>query len=70
MTTSVRESEYLSIAAVAMVLGCSAPTVRRAIAAGELRAVRLGQGPRRSIRVPRRALDEWLHGVGGREGAA
>jgi excisionase family DNA binding protein len=55
------ESEFLSIAEVAMELGVSAPTVRRKIAAGQLPAVQLG-GPHSSIRVSRRELEAWLYG--------
>jgi excisionase family DNA binding protein len=58
-----RESsrEYLSVAEVAMRLGVSAPTIRRRVADGSLRAVKLGDSRNCAVRIPRSALDEWLH---------
>jgi excisionase family DNA binding protein len=56
------------VAEVAMLVGVSAPTIRRHIATGELRAVKLGPGRGRPIRVARSALDEWLVERGGDAG--
>jgi excisionase family DNA binding protein len=42
LTTPAHERHYLTVAQVAAELGCSEPTVRRRIRAGELPAVRLG----------------------------
>jgi excisionase family DNA binding protein len=61
MSTVAHECEYLTVAEVAMKLHCSAPSIRRRIAAGELPAVQLG-GPGSSIRVRRDELEAWLYG--------
>jgi excisionase family DNA binding protein len=63
MHTFSPERELLTVAEVAMRLGVSSATVRRRIADGSLRAVRLGPNPTASpVRVPRSALEEWLGG--------
>ena len=49
----------MTVAEVAGELGCSEPTVRRRIRAGEIPAVRLG-GPGSAVRVPRAGLQAWL----------
>jgi excisionase family DNA binding protein len=59
MTTAAHESEYLSVAEVAMKLGVSSPTVRRKIESGELPATQLG-GPGSSILIPAEGLRAWL----------
>jgi len=59
MTTAAHESEYLSVAEVALKLGVSPPTVRRKIAAGEIPACQLGRSGA-SIRVPVDGLEAWL----------
>ncbi len=53
----------LTIEEVAEELSISAATVRRIIASGRLRAVRLGDGPRAHRRVSRAALEEFLNRV-------
>jgi excisionase family DNA binding protein len=40
------------------ILGCHPQSLRRAISAGNIKAVRLG----RLIKVPRHSVIEWLHG--------
>ncbi len=47
-----------------MRLGVSAPTIRRRIASGELRAVKLGRAPNSVVRVSRESLAEWLGRAG------
>jgi excisionase family DNA binding protein len=44
LTSRESRREYLSVAEVAVLLGCSAPTIRRRVATGELRAVKFGAG--------------------------
>jgi excisionase family DNA binding protein len=44
-----------------MQLGVSEPTIRRRVAHGSLRAVKFGDSRNRAVRIPRSALDEWLH---------
>jgi excisionase family DNA binding protein len=44
-----------------MRLGVSEPTIRRRVADGSLRAVKLGDSRNCAVRIPRSALDEWLH---------
>ena len=56
MSTSI--SELLHVKEAAAELGLHEVTVRRHIATGELRAIRLG--PNGRVRVPREALDEFL----------
>ena len=51
-------SEYLHVKEAAALLGQHEVTVRRHIASGELRAVRLGLHGR--VRVPREALAEFV----------
>jgi excisionase family DNA binding protein len=46
---------------VAQELSVSVATVRRMIRRGDLRVVRLGDGPRARVRIPRVALDEFLN---------
>jgi excisionase family DNA binding protein len=60
MSTTDRASLYLTVSAAALELRCSAPTIRRRIASGELPAVKLGSAPNAGIRIPRAALDGWL----------
>jgi excisionase family DNA binding protein len=66
MATNTHEHRYLSVAEVALRLGVSAPTVRRKIDSGQLKAVRLGE-PGSSVRVSSRELEAWLasHATGG-----
>jgi excisionase family DNA binding protein len=59
--TTPDHREYLTVAEVAEELRCSEPTVRRRIRAGELAAVRLGEG--RAIRVSRAAVVDLLEPV-------
>ena len=49
-----------------MRLGVSAATIRRRVADGSLRAVKLGESRNCAVRIPRSALDEWL--ARGRDG--
>jgi excisionase family DNA binding protein len=51
-TADSEESAYLTVAQVAQLLDVCEKTVRAAIRAGQLAAVRVG----RTIRIPRRAL--------------
>jgi excisionase family DNA binding protein len=51
-------SEYLHVKEAAALLGQHEVTVRRHIASGELRAVRLG--PHGRARIPREALSEFV----------
>jgi excisionase family DNA binding protein len=51
-------SEYLNVKEAAALLGQHEVTVRRHIAAGELRGVRLG--PNGRVRIPRAALDAFV----------
>jgi excisionase family DNA binding protein len=60
-TPDAPSAELLTVSEVAMMCHCSAPTIRRRIADGSLRAVKLGKSRICGIRVPRSALDEWLH---------
>jgi excisionase family DNA binding protein len=60
MSAPDRPSLYLTIAEAALELRCSAPTIRRRIASGELPAVKLGSAANAGIRIPRAALDRWL----------
>jgi excisionase family DNA binding protein len=59
-TPDAPSAKLLTVAEVAMMCHCSAPTIRRRIADGSLRAVRLGKSRNCAIRIPRSALDEWL----------
>jgi excisionase family DNA binding protein len=61
LTSRESSREYLSVAEVAMQLGVSEPTIRRRVADGSLRAVKLGDSRNCAVRIPRSALDEWLH---------
>jgi excisionase family DNA binding protein len=63
MSTAAYESEYLSVAVAAELLGVSPITIRRRIEAGELPATQLG-GPGSTIRIPRDALRAWLWSEG------
>jgi len=63
MSTSVHDSEYLSVADAARMLDVAPITIRRKIEAGELPAAQLG-GPGSSIRIPRAALETWLWSEG------
>jgi excisionase family DNA binding protein len=60
MSTVTHEREYLSVSEAALMLGVSAPTIRRKVAAGEIPAVQLGR-PESSIRIARRELERWLY---------
>ena len=51
-------SEYLHVKEAAALLAQHEVSVRRHIAAGRLRAVRLGEHGR--VRIPREALDEFV----------
>jgi excisionase family DNA binding protein len=53
--------ELLTVAEAATLCNCSAPTIRRRIAEGEIPAVQLG-GPGKSVRIPRTELEAWLFG--------
>ena len=61
MTAPDHEREYLTVAEVAELVRCSEPTVRRRIRAGDLAAVRIGDG--RAIRVSRAAVADLLEPV-------
>jgi len=58
MQTDQTEKRALTAFEAADQLGVHVLTVRRAIARGELRAVRVG----RAVRIPVKALDEFLEG--------
>jgi excisionase family DNA binding protein len=49
----------LTVQEAALLLRCSAPTIYRRIASGELPATRLGSGPA-ALRISERELDTWL----------
>ncbi len=55
--TTGTSRRLVSIIEAAEILGVSAKTVRRAIAAGDLEAVRLG---RRTIRIKTESLDRFI----------
>ena len=67
MTAPEAPGDFLTIAEVAELVRCSEPTVRRRIKAGDLAAVRIGDG--RAIRVSRAAVADLLEPVV-HEGAA
>jgi excisionase family DNA binding protein len=59
MTSALHErEELLTVAEVAMELGCSAPTVRRWIHEGHLTAHKIGPGRAGLVRIPRSAVDQ------------
>jgi excisionase family DNA binding protein len=59
MTNALDQREQLlTIAEVAMELGCSAPTVRRWIHEGHLAAHKIGPGRTGLVRIPCSAVDE------------
>ena len=60
-TPDAPSAKLLTVAEVAIMCHSSTPTIRRRIADGSLRAVKLGKSRNCAIRIPRRALDEWLH---------
>jgi excisionase family DNA binding protein len=62
-TVAEPAEKMLTVAEVAMRCHCSAHTIRRRIAAGELPAIRLG-GPGTALRVPAAALNTWLYSGG------
>jgi excisionase family DNA binding protein len=63
MTNALYEPEQLlSVAEIAMLLGCSAPTVRRWIHEGHLTARKIAPGRAGLVRIPRSAVDELLGG--------
>ena len=65
MTNALHEREQLlTVAEVAMELGCSAPTVRRWIHEGHLAAHKIGPGRAGLVRIPRSAVDDLV----GRDG--
>lgn len=51
---------YLSKRDAAAYAGVSLPTIKRAIAAGQLRVVTIGSRP--LVRTTRRWVDEWVRG--------
>jgi excisionase family DNA binding protein len=59
-TNAERSREYLTVPEVAMMLGVSAPTIRRRVAEGELRHVKLGAGRNSAVRISRTDLAAWL----------
>lgn len=59
MLAGAHKRELLTVQEVAAALAVHPATVRRRIAAGELRALRLG-GKGSSIRIYERDLDAWL----------
>jgi excisionase family DNA binding protein len=61
MTAPETPGDLLTVAEVAKLVRCSEPTVRRRIRAGELAAVRIGDG--RAIRVSRAAVADLLEPV-------
>ena len=63
MTSALHECEQLlTVAEVAMLVGCSPPTVRRWIHEGHLAALKLGPGRAGLVRIPRSAVDELFRG--------
>jgi excisionase family DNA binding protein len=72
MVTHDRASISPTVGEAALELRCSAPTIRRRIASGELPAVKLGSAPNAGIRIPRAAMERWLadaaHGASEVEG--
>jgi len=63
MTNALHKREQLlTVAEVAMLVGCSAPTVRRWIHEGHLAARKIGPGRAGLVRIERSALDELLGG--------
>jgi excisionase family DNA binding protein len=58
VTAPEAPGDLLTVAEVTELVRCSEPTVRRRIRAGELAAVRLGEG--RAIRVSRAAVADLL----------
>ena len=61
MTVPAAPGDLLTVAEVAELVRCSEPTVRRRIPAGELAAVRIGDG--RAIRGSRAAVADLLEPV-------
>jgi excisionase family DNA binding protein len=61
LTNDEGSRKYLSVAEVALELGVSAPTIRRRVADGSLRAVKLGDSRNCAVRISCSALEEWLH---------
>ena len=55
---SIESAEYLTVAETANRLRCGRRAVYDLIAAGHLRAVRIGTGPRARLRIPAAALQE------------
>ena len=53
------DARLLTVHEAALRLRCSTPTVYRRIAAGELPATRLGNGPA-ALRISERELEVWL----------
>jgi excisionase family DNA binding protein len=63
MTNVLHEPEQLlTVAEVAMLVGCSAPTVRRWIYEGHLPAHKIGPGRPGLVRVERSAVDALIGG--------
>jgi excisionase family DNA binding protein len=60
-TPDASSAELLTVSEVAMMCHCSPLTIRRRIADGSLRAVRLGKSRDCAIRIPRSVRGEWLH---------
>jgi excisionase family DNA binding protein len=59
MTAPEHSDQLLTVAEAAAQLRCSEPTVRRRIREGQIPAAQLG-GRGSSIRIPARALEQWL----------
>lgn len=51
------EIEFLTIKEVAVIFGCHANTIRRAIKMGYIVALRLGNGKKSPYRISRKSLD-------------
>jgi excisionase family DNA binding protein len=56
----LEETRLLTVGEVALALRQSERTVRDKIAAGTLRAIRIGDGPRAPIRITAAELENWL----------
>jgi excisionase family DNA binding protein len=60
LTRLDRSGTCLTVRGVADELACATLTVRRRVRAGEIPAVKLGDGRNSAIRIPRAGLDAWL----------
>jgi excisionase family DNA binding protein len=54
------EPTLLTVDEVAQVVRCHPTTVRRAVAAGDLRAGHLGHGPKAQMRIAPADVSRWL----------